>query len=66
MTALLSDSFETFSPTEADTQLARESSRKLAARKLGGELASAFRSWMTTRPRQWLCLRLRCGSCSMS
>ena len=35
MTALLSESFETIAPTEADTQLARESSRKLAAHKLG-------------------------------
>jgi excisionase family DNA binding protein len=35
MTALLSDSFQTIAPTEADTQLARESSRKLAAHKLG-------------------------------
>jgi excisionase family DNA binding protein len=35
MTALLSESFETIAPTEADTQLARESSRQLAAHKLG-------------------------------
>ena len=35
MTALLSESFETVAPTEADTQLARESSRILAANKLG-------------------------------
>jgi excisionase family DNA binding protein len=35
MTAFPSDSFETIAPTEADTQLARESSRKLAAHKLG-------------------------------
>ena len=35
MTASLSESFETVAPTEADTQLARESSRKLAAHKLG-------------------------------
>ena len=35
MPASLSDSFETVAPTEADTQLARESSRKLAAHKLG-------------------------------
>jgi excisionase family DNA binding protein len=35
MNALLSESFETIAPTEADTQLARESSRKLAAHKLG-------------------------------
>lgn len=35
MTAFLSESFETIAPTEADTQLARESSRKLAAHKLG-------------------------------
>ena len=35
MTASLSETFETIAPTEADTQLARESSRKLAAHKLG-------------------------------
>jgi len=35
MTAALSESFETIAPTEADTQLARESSRRLAAHKLG-------------------------------
>jgi excisionase family DNA binding protein len=32
---LLSEAFETVAPTEADTQLARESSRRLAARRLG-------------------------------
>ena len=35
MPALLSENFETVAPTEADTQLARESSRRLAAYRLG-------------------------------
>jgi excisionase family DNA binding protein len=35
MTATLSESFETIAPTEADARLARESSRRLAAHKLG-------------------------------
>jgi excisionase family DNA binding protein len=35
MTALLSETFETVAPTEADAQLARESSRRLAAHQLG-------------------------------
>jgi excisionase family DNA binding protein len=35
MTALISENFETVAPTEAETRLARESSRLLAARKLG-------------------------------
>jgi excisionase family DNA binding protein len=35
MPARLSESFETVAPTEADTQLARESSRRLAAHRLG-------------------------------
>ena len=35
MPAPLSETFETVAPTEADTQLARESSRRLAARRLG-------------------------------
>ena len=35
MTALISQSFETVAPTEADALLARESSRHLAGRKLG-------------------------------
>lgn len=35
MSTALSDSFETITPTEADTELARESSRRLAAHKLG-------------------------------
>lgn len=35
MTALISGNFETVSPTEADARLAGESSRLLAARKLG-------------------------------
>lgn len=35
MTAFLSESFQTIAPTEADKQLARESSRKLATHKLG-------------------------------
>lgn len=35
MTTALSESFETVAPTEADTLLARESSRQLAAHKLG-------------------------------
>src|SRR5438876_685183 len=35
MTAALAQSFETVAPTEADTQLARESSRELATHKLG-------------------------------
>jgi excisionase family DNA binding protein len=34
-TPLLSASFDTVAPTEADTQLARESSRRLAAHELG-------------------------------
>ncbi len=35
MTALTSENFETVAPTEADALLARESSRRLAAHKLG-------------------------------
>jgi excisionase family DNA binding protein len=35
MTALLSENFETVAPSEADTQLARESSRSLARHKIG-------------------------------
>jgi excisionase family DNA binding protein len=35
MTALISENFETVAPTEADAQLARESSRRLATHKLG-------------------------------
>ena len=35
MSAVLSNAFETVAPTEADTQLARESSRRLAAHRLG-------------------------------
>lgn len=35
MTALHSESFQTLAPTEADTQLARESSRQLATHRLG-------------------------------
>jgi excisionase family DNA binding protein len=35
MTAALSESFETVAPSEADTQLARESSHRLASRKIG-------------------------------
>src|SRR5262245_28484809 len=35
MTTLISANFETVAPTEADAQLARESSRRLATRKLG-------------------------------
>lgn len=35
MTVLTAKNFETVSPTEAETQLARESSRQLAAHKLG-------------------------------
>jgi excisionase family DNA binding protein len=35
MTALISAKFETVAPTEADAQLARESSRRLATHKLG-------------------------------
>jgi len=35
MSALISETFETVAPTEADTQLARESSRLLATRTLG-------------------------------
>jgi excisionase family DNA binding protein len=35
MTALISDTFETVSPSEADALLARESSRQLATHKLG-------------------------------
>src|SRR5215472_16158195 len=35
MTTPISDSFETVAPTEADAQLARESSRRLASHKLG-------------------------------
>lgn len=35
MTAMISEHFETVAPTEADAQLARESSRRLASHKLG-------------------------------
>lgn len=35
MTAMISENFETVLPTEADALLARESSRRLATRKLG-------------------------------
>jgi len=35
MTTLMPDNFETVSPTEAEAMLARESSRRLAAQKLG-------------------------------
>ncbi len=35
MATSIPDSFETVTPSEADTRLAQESSRKLAARKLG-------------------------------
>jgi len=35
MPALFSETFATVAPTESDTQLARESSRRLAARRLG-------------------------------
>jgi excisionase family DNA binding protein len=35
MTVLISEHFETVAPTEADAQLARESSRRLASHKLG-------------------------------
>src|ERR1700693_5160325 len=35
MTTLISDNFETVAPSEADALLARESSRRLATRKLG-------------------------------
>ncbi len=35
MAALFSETFETVAPTEADTQLARESSRRLASHHLG-------------------------------
>src|SRR5436309_4679402 len=35
MTALISENFETVAPTEADAELARESSRRLATHKLG-------------------------------
>ncbi len=35
MTALMSEKFETVAPTDADTQLARESSRRLAGHRLG-------------------------------
>jgi excisionase family DNA binding protein len=35
MTALISETFETVAPTEADALLARESSRRLATHKLG-------------------------------
>jgi excisionase family DNA binding protein len=35
MSTLIPATFETVAPTEADTQLARESSRRLATRKLG-------------------------------
>lgn len=36
MTALIPENFETVAPSEADALLARESSRRLATRKLGG------------------------------
>ncbi len=35
MTSPISENFETVAPTEADAQLARESSRRLATHKLG-------------------------------
>jgi len=35
MPALIPENFETVAPTEADAQLARESSRRLATHKLG-------------------------------
>ncbi len=35
MAVLISETFETVAPTEADAQLARESSRRLATHKLG-------------------------------
>lgn len=35
MSTLIPESFETVAPTEADTQLARDSSRRLATHKLG-------------------------------
>ena len=35
MTTLISENFETVAPTEADTLLARDSSRRLATHKLG-------------------------------
>src|SRR5712671_4385638 len=35
MSTLIHDTFETVAPTEADAKLARESSRRLATRKLG-------------------------------
>jgi excisionase family DNA binding protein len=35
MTALIPENFQTVAPTEADAQLARESSRRLATHKLG-------------------------------
>jgi excisionase family DNA binding protein len=35
MPALIPENFETVTPTEAETELARESSRRLATRKLG-------------------------------
>ena len=35
MTVLISEHFETVTPTDADAQLARESSRRLATHKLG-------------------------------
>jgi hypothetical protein len=35
MTTPICESFETLAPTEAEAQLARESSRRLAAHKLG-------------------------------
>lgn len=39
MSTLVPDNFETVAPTEADAQLARESSRQLASHKLGRRLS---------------------------
>ena len=43
MSTLIPDFFETIAPSEADSRLARESSRLLAARKLGGQAEARIR-----------------------
>jgi hypothetical protein len=66
MTTLISEKFETVAPTEADTQLAPESSRRLATHKLGGR--SSVRIQLLDdgkEARQWPCPLPRCAcSCT--
>ena len=64
MAALIRQSFETVAPSEADALLA-ESSRLLATRKLGRRRASESGfSTTATKPRRFLCQRLRCDCSS--